>query len=103
MDTNSSSWTGRLLGGRYRIGRLLGEGGMGMVFEAVREDLGGRRVALKLLHPSLTSEESLLLRFRREAETVAALGHPNIVAVTDFAALPGEPVFLVMELLDGRP
>jgi CheY-like chemotaxis protein len=95
------SWAGGLLGGRYRIGRLLGTGGMGAVFEAVREDLGQMRVAVKVLHESLASDESLLLRFRREAETVGRLNHPNIVKILDFQAEPAQPAFLVMELLEG--
>lgn len=96
-----ASWTGELLGGRYRIGRLLGSGGMGSVYEATREDLGQMRVAVKVLHESLAGDPSLLLRFRREAETVGAIEHPNIVTILDFQARPDEPAFLVMELLNG--
>jgi len=95
------SWTGELLGGRYRIGRLLGAGGMGAVYEATREDLGQMRVAVKVLHASLANDETLLARFRREAETVGSINHPNIVRILDFQAQPDEPAFLVMELLDG--
>jgi CheY-like chemotaxis protein len=96
-----TSWTGELLGGRFRVGRLLGAGGMGAVYEATREDLGQMRVAVKVLHATLASDEKLLARFRREAETVGALNHPNIVRILDFQAQAGEPAFLVMELLDG--
>ena len=91
--------TGTLLGGRYRVGEPLGKGGMGVVYEAVKEDLG-RRVALKVLHSTFDSDG--LQRFRLEAQSAAALGHPNIVQVTDFQANAGEPAFLVMERLDGR-
>lgn len=96
-----TSWTGEWLANRYRVGRLLGRGGMGSVYEAVREDLGHMRVAVKVLHDSLANDESLLARFRREAETVGQLNHPNVVKILDFHANPGEPVFFVMELLDG--
>jgi CheY-like chemotaxis protein len=95
------SWTGELLGGRYRLGRLVGAGGMGRVYEATREDLGQMRVAVKVLHEALASDEGLLLRFRREAETVGLINHPNIVRILDFQAERHEPAFLVMELLDG--
>jgi serine/threonine-protein kinase len=95
------SWTGELLGGRYRIGRQLGAGGMGAVYEATRGDLGQMRVAVKILHGALVDDESLLARFRREAETVGQINHPNIVRILDFCAEEGEPPFLVMELLDG--
>ncbi|HKY36382.1 MAG TPA: protein kinase [Polyangiaceae bacterium] len=96
------SWTGEYLGGRYRIGRLLGTGGMGSVYAATREDLGRMRVAIKILHPQLAADEGLIARFRREAETVGAINHPNIVRILDFQIDDGnEPAFLVMELLDG--
>jgi serine/threonine-protein kinase len=90
---------GRRLGGRYRVVRRLDAGAMGVVYEAVQEDLG-RRVALKLLTTAF--DEAALERLRREAEAAARLGHPHIVQVTDFVRMPDEPVFLVMELLSGR-
>jgi serine/threonine-protein kinase len=76
---------------------------MGTVYEAVQENLG-RRVALKLLDERLSYDREQLERFRREAEVVAALGHPNIVQVTDFQypSELGKQPFLVMELLRGE-
>jgi serine/threonine-protein kinase len=74
---------------------------MGAVYEARQTDLG-RRVAIKLLHPFLADREDLLTRFKREAMAAAALGHPNIVAVTDFCQTGTEPPFLVMEYLEGK-
>jgi serine/threonine-protein kinase len=74
---------------------------MGAVYEATREDLGQMRVAVKILHASLASDALLLARFRREAETVGQINHPNIVRILDFCAEPDEPAYLVMELLDG--
>jgi CheY-like chemotaxis protein len=100
-EEHRESWSGELLGGRYRLGRLLGAGGMGAVYEATREDLGHMRVAVKILHDSLATDTLLLARFRREAETVAQINHPNIVRILDFRAEPGEPAYLVMEYLDG--
>jgi serine/threonine-protein kinase len=94
-------WSGRTLGGRYTLGALLGKGGMGAVYAATQNDLG-RRVAVKVLHPHLAERPDLLTRFKREAMAAAALGHTNIVQVTDFCQLPGEPAFLVMEQLDGE-
>ena len=91
---------GDLLGGRYRVVRRIGSGGMGAVYEAVQEGLG-RRVALKVVHPHLATQADLLERFRREAQAAAALGHPNIVQITDFSA-EGETAFLVMEYLEGE-
>jgi len=92
---------GALLGERYRVGALLGSGGMGSVYEAVRDDAGRAPVALKVLHPSLASDTDALRRFKREAYTVANLDHPNIVRILDFQNPPEEPAFLVMERLHG--
>jgi serine/threonine-protein kinase len=92
---------GKTLGGRYRVARLLGRGGMGSVYEAVDVDLG-RRVALKVMLPELTRDPVLLERFRREVRNTALLTHPNVVQVTDYGRLGNEPPFLVMELLEGR-
>ena len=92
---------GSLLAGRYRVVRRLDAGGMGVVYEALQEGLG-RRVALKAIHPHLAEDPNFALRFHREAHAVAALGHPNIVQVTDFHAAPGERAFFVMEFLEGQ-
>ncbi|MEP7053128.1 MAG: protein kinase [Pseudomonadota bacterium] len=100
-EQQSDGLSGELLAGRYRIGKMIGQGGMGTVYEAVREDLGNMRVAIKILHDSVSSNRQLVARFRREAETVALLSHPNIVRVIDFHDHGGEPAFLVMEWLDG--
>jgi serine/threonine protein kinase len=97
----ASTLTGALLGGRYRVGPRLGEGGMGAVYEAVQEGLD-RKVALKVLHEHLASEPELRGRFEREAHVVAKLGHPNVVQISDFQTNDGEPPFLVMELLHGE-
>jgi serine/threonine protein kinase len=85
---------------RYQIVRAVGRGGMGEVYEATQVQLA-RRVALKTIRADLASKPELLARFRREAESAAALGHPNLVQVTDFQANEGEAAFLVMEMLDG--
>jgi serine/threonine protein kinase len=96
-----SRQTGRVLRGTYRILRRLDAGGMAVVFEAVHLRLG-RLVAVKLLMPHLASDSTSLLRFRREAQNLSRLNHPNIVRVIDFdTAETGEP-FLVLELLRGQ-
>ena len=100
VAARETDWTGALLGGRYRLVRCLGRGGMGAVYEAKQEDLG-RRVAVKVLHAHLANDQDVLTRFRREAQAAGGLGHPNIVQVTDFQARSGEPPFLVMEHLVG--
>jgi len=91
------SQTGRLLNGRYQIGRLLGRGGMATVHDAT--DLRLRRqVAIKLFHQPVG--EVVLSRLRREAELLGGLSHPGLVKVFDISVDPAEP-YLVMQLVDG--
>jgi serine/threonine-protein kinase len=97
----SAALTGTLLGGVYRVGKLLGEGGMGAVYEGTQEGLN-RKVAIKVLKAQGQLSEATLTRFAREARATAELGHPNIVQVTDFQWQKGEPPFLVMERLVGH-
>lgn len=91
---------GSLLGDRYRVVKRLARGGMGTVYEGLQEDLG-RRVALKIVHPSLARHHATLERFRLEAVAAASLAHPHIVQVTDFQVDGPGPPFLVMDLLVG--
>ncbi len=94
------SWIGALLAGRYRLVREIERGGMGTVYESVREDTR-ERVAVKVLHPHLASDGVTLERFQREAHAATSLAHPNIVLVSDYHHRPPEPAFLVMEYLVG--
>ena len=92
---------GTVLEGAYRITRLLGQGGMGAVYEAVQLRLD-KRVAVKLMARELAANHEALARFHREAEITSHLGHPHLVNVIDFGqAESGEP-YLVMEYLDGE-
>jgi len=92
---------GEIIGGRYRVGALLGEGGMGAVFEAQQTQLN-RAVAIKLLHPEVGAQPEARARFEREARVTAALRHPHTVEIHDFGEDAGR-LFLVMERLDGAP
>ncbi len=86
--------------GPYRVGELLGAGGMGHVYEAVDTRLD-RHVALKVLAPEVATDPDRLRRFRREARTVAALNHPAIVTVHSIEEIDGLH-FLTMERVEGR-
>jgi hypothetical protein len=84
----------------YRLEAVVGRGGMGEVHRAVQLSLG-RPVAVKLLARELAEEEAFVTRFRKEAAALAALSHPNIVAVVDQGQVAGGVPFLVMEFVDG--
>jgi serine/threonine-protein kinase len=88
-----------LIAGRYRLGELLGRGGMGEV-RAARDITLGRDVAVKLLHHGLAGDEKVTRRFLHEARAAARLAHPNVVRVYDAGEHRGRP-FIVMERLDG--
>src|SRR5688500_20291151 len=88
---------GRVLGGRYRLGAPRGRGASAHVY--VAEDVSlRRRVAVKVLHPALASDETFLRRFRTEAQAVAALRHPHIMQVFDWGE-DGDGPYLVLEYL----
>jgi eukaryotic-like serine/threonine-protein kinase len=88
------------LGGRYRLVRLLGAGGMGRVYEA--ENLRtGRHVAVKVLDASRSADSAQVARFLQEARSAARLVHPNVVDVIDLDR-DGELLFIVQELLHGE-
>jgi eukaryotic-like serine/threonine-protein kinase len=86
--------------GPYEIQSLLGAGGMGEVFRAFDTRLG-RSVAIKILPATFISDPDRVHRFEQEARALAALNHPNVVAVYDFGSQNGTP-FIVSELLEGR-
>ena len=92
---------GRLLAGRYLVRRRLASGGMCAVYELGHRVLK-RRFALKTLSPELAADRLALARFRREAEAVAGLCHPNVVSIVDWDQLDDGSPYLVMELYDGE-
>ena len=96
----SQTEPGRVLAGRYRLDQLIARGGMASVWLG-RDELLGRRVAVKTLHPDLAHDEALRGRFRQEAVAAAGLTHPNIVATYDTGDDDGT-AFIVMELVDGE-
>ncbi|OYT72248.1 MAG: hypothetical protein CFK52_05360 [Chloracidobacterium sp. CP2_5A] len=85
----------------YRIEKMIGSGGMGAVFLATHLTLGSS-VAIKVLSPGLTADQSLVKRFQREAQVGGQLTHPNIVRVQDFGKTPDGLLFMVMEYVPGE-
>ena len=98
-ERGSSALVGRLLCDKWRIERRLGFGGMSFVFAGTHRN--GKRVAIKVLRPELTSNERIRRRFLREGYIANRVGHEGAVSVLD-DAVDGGIVFLVMELLEGE-
>ena len=94
------TWIGRTLSGRYRIDAILGQGGMSAVYKATDPNLK-RVVAVKLIHPHLSTDPAFVLRFESEASAVASLRHQNIVQVYDFNNDSGV-YYMVQELIPGE-
>ncbi len=92
---------GDLIRGKYRLVRLLGDGGMGSVFEAHHEGLG-TRVAIKVLHADLARRPGLVERFLREARVSAQIKSANVVQVIDVDRTEDGVAYIVMELLEGE-
>src|SRR6188768_2717957 len=91
---------GQALGSRYQIRRVIADGGIGRVYEAL--DLAeGRSVAVKVLHPAVATDPVQIERFEREFATSRALAHERVVEVLDFIAIGSDERALMMELLYG--
>jgi formylglycine-generating enzyme required for sulfatase activity len=100
MSQVLQDWGGHTLGGRYRIEEKLAEGGMATVYKAYDPNLR-RTVAIKLIHPHLSSDPEFIRRFKQEAASVAQLRHPNIVQVYDFDHDAGVH-YIVLEYVPGQ-
>ena len=92
---------GQVIGGRYEIVRLIGRGGMGAIYE-VRNTRLGRSFAMKTLIGDAASDADVLSRFRREADVIARVKHPNIVEVIDWETLDDGSPCMILEYLQGE-
>ncbi len=100
-EPDGSELLGTVIADRYQLETILGRGGMGLVYRA--EHLGLRRkVAVKILHPSLATSHDVRNRFEREAFAAGKIDHPNCINVMDSGKLSDGTRYLAMELLDGR-
>jgi hypothetical protein len=92
---------GSVLGGRYRIVRVLGAGGMGVVYRGEHVHMH-KPVAIKVLHKHMTAMPEIVARFEREAVAAGRIQHPHVAAATDFGKLDDGSFYLVLEYVDGR-
>jgi eukaryotic-like serine/threonine-protein kinase len=88
-------WLGRVIDDRYRVLEIVGRGGMGVVYKVEHLRMG-KVAAMKVLHPEYSRDAEVVERFRREAEAVSQLAHPNTVQVFDFGTASGA-LYLIME------
>ena len=95
------SWIDQTLGGRYKIEKLLGQGGMSAVYKATDPNLR-RDVAIKLIHSHLAADEQFVRRFEEEAAAVAQLRHPHIIQVHDFNPDDEDACYMVLEFVAGE-
>lgn len=92
---------GTILDERYRLIRRIGEGGMGIVYEAEHVVIE-KRVALKILRTDYSGKPEVVQRFRQEAKSASRIGNEHIVDISDFGETPEGASYFVMELLDGE-
>ncbi len=92
---------GMTLSGRYKIERLLGEGGMGAVYQAEHTHMR-KRLAIKVLHAEMSRMPEVVARFEREAMAAANIDHPNVAKATDFGKLDDGSFFLALEFVEGH-
>jgi len=97
----AESLLGTVISGRYRIEKLLGEGGMGAVYQAEHTHMR-KRLAVKVLHAEMSRLPEVVARFEREAMAAAHIDHPNVATATDFGKLEDGSFFLVLEYVEGK-
>ena len=93
---------GQIIEGKYRIVRLIGEGGMGAVYEGENVRIS-RRVAIKVLHAMYAGHAEVVVRFENEAQAAGRIGNDHILEVLDIGRFPDGDHFIVMEFLEGEP
>src|SRR4051794_9754522 len=101
LQTTDDPHIGEILAEKYLIEELIKTGGMGSVYRG-KHVLMDKRVAIKMLRPSLAVDDAVVARFSREAKAASRISHPHAINVTDFGESENGIVYLVMEYLRGR-
>ena len=99
---NKDPLIGRVLHDTHEVVRLIGQGGMGSVYEAVHKRLRKQKFAIKVLHQRMVEDDTIFARFQREAEIATEVGHPSIISVVDFYETEEGLPCMVMEFLEGE-
>lgn len=102
FEADEDPLVGSILSNTYEVRRILGEGGMGRVYEAQHTRIASKRFAIKALHPEYARRKEVLMRFQREVEAAASIHSPHVVGVFDVDQTEDGQPFLVSELLEGK-
>src|SRR5690554_2940682 len=95
------SLIGETIDGRYQIERILGEGGMGLVYQVLHVALN-KKFAMKVLRADVSRDAEIIERFKREAQSATAIGNQHIIDISDFGKLPDGSTYFIMEFLEGQ-
>jgi serine/threonine-protein kinase len=101
-DVLQDELVGKMLNQTYHVVKVIGEGGMGRVYEARHTRIGSKRFAIKVLHPEFARQPQVISRFQREAEAAASIKNEHVVDVFDVDRTADGRPFLVSEFLEGR-
>lgn len=99
--STDGSLIGELIDGRYQIERILGEGGMGLVYQVLHIALN-KKFAMKVLRADVSRDAEIIERFKREAQSATAIGNQHIIDISDFGTLPDGSTYFIMEFLEGQ-